>query len=59
MTYLVFQYEKHYDCKIFMLQLKVPARTFKIGTPGIQDFDSGKVIVMGFVELELFPLPGE
>lgn len=41
-----FQYRKHYDCKILGLQLKVPARTFKISTPGIQDFDQGKVIVM-------------
>ncbi|KAI4535902.1 hypothetical protein MG293_014229 [Ovis ammon polii] len=41
-----FKYGKHYDCKILLLELKVPARSFEIGTPGIRDFDNGKVIVV-------------
>lgn len=44
MIYLVCQYGKHYGCKLLLvLQLEVPARTFKIGTPRTQGFDTGRV----------------
>lgn len=43
MIYLVCQYGKQ-GCKLLLvLQLEVPARTFKIGTPRTQGFDTGRV----------------